>query len=146
MGGLVARSAINQWVENAGSQRFVKLDAFVTISTPWGGHAAVESGVKNAPVVVPAWNDMAPKSEFIRDLFATKLPEECRFHLLFGFEGGSMLVGGANDGVVAVASELAPVAQEEAVKIYGFPASHMGILDSKAASERLNEILADVHD
>ena len=143
MGGLVARSMIDQWVKNTGAQRVVKLDLFVTLSTPWGGHAAAESGVEHAPVVVPAWNDMAPGSEFLRGLFATKLPEECRYYLLFGFEGGSMLLDGVNDGVVAVASELAPVAQEEAVKIYGFPESHMGILRSKDASERLNRILAE---
>jgi hypothetical protein len=144
MGGLVARSAINQWVDAVGDERAVKLEAFITLSTPWAGHAAAAEGVAHAPEVVPAWYDMAPGSDFIHGLFKTELPPECRYYLLFGFEGHSTLVGGVNDGVVAVSSELAPEAQEQSVKVYGFPESHMGILQSKDASDRLNSILADV--
>lgn len=144
MGGLVARSAINQWVESVGDERAVKLEAFITLSTPWAGHAAAAAGVEHAPEVVPAWYDMAPGSDFLDGLFKTKLPSECRYYLLFGFEGHSALVGGVNDGVVAVSSELAPAAQEQAVRMYGFPESHMGILQSKDASDRLNLILAEL--
>lgn len=143
MGGLVARSLINQWVVNVGDARVVNLDAFVSISTPWGGHAAAAAGVEHAPEVVPSWYDMKPGSEFLRNLFTTKLPPECSYQLLFGYEGRSALIGGANDGTVAVSSELALEAQEQAVKVYGFPESHAGILNSPEVSARLNRILAE---
>jgi hypothetical protein len=144
MGGLVSRSLINQWVESVGERRAVTLDAFITISTPWGGHAAAAAGVEHAPEVVPSWYDMGPGSDFLKGVFKTNLPPECRYYLLFGYEGGSALVGGVNDGVVAVSSELAAEAQEQAAKVYGFPESHVSILRSKDVADRLNRILAEV--
>lgn len=144
MGGLVSRSAINQWIASVGDARATKLDAFVTISTPWGGHAAAAEGVEHAPEVVPAWDDMAPGSEFLEGIFATQLPPECRYYLFFSYEGHSALVGGVNDGVVAVSSELVLAAQEQAVKVYGFPESHTSILRSEDVSARLNRVLADL--
>jgi pimeloyl-ACP methyl ester carboxylesterase len=147
MGGLVSRSAINQWMESVGAQRAVKLDAFITISTPWGGHAGAAMGVEHAPTeipLVPSWYDLTPGSDFLKGLFKTTLPPECRYYLFFSYEGHSALVGGTNDGTVAVSSELMLEAQEQAVKMYGFPENHDSILLSKDVSERLNSILADV--
>ena len=43
MGGLVARAAIDEAVRNEGSNFIPK---FVSISTPWGGHAAASAGIR----------------------------------------------------------------------------------------------------
>lgn len=148
MGGLASRSMINQWVENSGDKRTVQLDAYITMSTPWGGHASAASGVERAPEVIPVWYDLAPGSNFIASLFKTNLPPETRYYLFFSYEGGSAMqasmTGGANDGVVAVSSELRFEAQESAVRMWGIPESHDGILQSKATSDHINRILADI--
>ena len=75
MGGLVSRSAINQWRQSLGSDQPGALKVFLTISTPWQGHAAAAAGVDYAPAVVPSWYDMDPHSDFLRGIFATKLPQ-----------------------------------------------------------------------
>ena len=59
--------------------------------------------------------------------------------MLFGFHGGD-----SSDGVVALASQLRPEAQEEARSLRGFDATHTGILASPAAAARLGEILAEL--
>jgi len=59
--------------------------------------------------------------------------------MLFGVKGGC-----SSDGVVAIASQLRPEAQEEAVSLRGFDETHTGILDSAAAAAHLNAILAAV--
>jgi pimeloyl-ACP methyl ester carboxylesterase len=143
MGGLVVRSAINQAMESAGKRR-AALDAFVTISTPWGGHRAAELGVEYAPAVVPAWRDMQPGSPFLEGILRTTLPPECRYYLLFSYGGGSSLIRGTNDGVVTLVSELAPAAQEQAVKVYGLPEGHVSILRSDNTARTLNQILAAI--
>ena len=59
--------------------------------------------------------------------------------MLFGFHGDS------GDGVVAIASQLRPEAQEEARSLRGFDATHVGILEDAAAISRVNEILSTLH-
>src|SRR6185369_8572966 len=76
MGGLVTRAAVNHVFEDPNAKRLVRIEALVTISTPWGGHAAAEGGM-NAPVVVPSWKDMVPGSKFLTALTAADLPPEC---------------------------------------------------------------------
>ena len=142
MGGLVSRSAINQWMQVVGDDRKGALKAFVTMSTPWQGHAAAAAGVEYAPAVIPSWYDMDPQSDFLRVIFATKLPAECRYSLFFSYEGGKALMRGANDGVVTLASQLVPAAQEEAVQVRGFPEDHDSILQSDDVAEALNRVLA----
>ncbi len=142
MGGLVARSSINQWMQSISGDRRGELKAFVTLSTPWQGHRAAAAGVEYAPTVVPAWYDIDPQSDFLREIFATKLPAECRYHLFFSYEGGAALMRGANDGVVTLASQLAPAAQQQATRVWGFPENHDSILQSDDVVAALNEILA----
>jgi pimeloyl-ACP methyl ester carboxylesterase len=144
MGGLVSRSAINQWRQAVGDDQRAVLKVFVTISTPWRGHAAAAAGVNYAPTVVPSWYDMDPHSDFLRGIFATKLPAECRYFLFFSYEGGSALLRGTNDGVVTLMSQLAPAAQEEAVQVRGFAEGHDSILESDAVADALNRALASV--
>lgn len=142
MGGLVSRAFVNEVAESDDELELIK--AFVTISTPWQGHAASSMGVKHAPAVVPSWLDMVPGSPFQQKLFKQTLPDYLKYYLLFSYKGGnSRMAGGASDGAVAVESQLDRQQQKQAVKVYGFNESHVGILSSKEVSETLNAILAE---
>ena len=147
MGGLVSRAFILQHYDDT-SKEYIPL--FVSISTPWAGHKAAESGVKHAPAVVRSWYDVAPNSAFLKEIFYTDaetrehprpLPEHAAQHLLFGFKRDTMLPGVSGDGVITLASQLRPEAQEDADHIYGFDHTHTGILQSPEVSELLNVIL-----
>jgi hypothetical protein len=144
MGGLVSRGFLLRYQESGGGAATPLL---VTLATPWGGHRGAELGVRTAPVVVKVWIDMAPGSEYQRALYykdpATqrRLPQNTPHHLLFTFKQGSATFGEANDGVVAVASQLSREAQRDAARLYGFNETHMGVLQSEEVSALLNELL-----
>jgi pimeloyl-ACP methyl ester carboxylesterase len=140
MGGLVSRAAINTLAVNGDGDL---LALFVTLSTPWNGHPGAARGVETSPVVMPAWPDLVPDSPFLLGLYETPLPAGCPYHLLFSFNGHSLLIREPNDGVVPVASELAMRAQNAAARIYGFDESHVGILNSAEVSRTVNALLAD---
>jgi pimeloyl-ACP methyl ester carboxylesterase len=141
MGGLIARAALDEFRE-ADLADVVPL--FVSLSTPWGGHAAAAVGVQRSPVVLPAWRDIKPGSAFLRRLMETPLSDEVEFHLFFGFEGHRAFkgIGGTNDGVVAMASQLASEAQRDADTMRGFPADHTDILRRQDVAKALNAVLA----
>jgi pimeloyl-ACP methyl ester carboxylesterase len=141
MGGLVTRAAINYAVETARTGRVVRLPAFISISSPWNGHAAAAEGVKYAPVVAPSWEDMAPGSPFLVALPKTALPPECEYSLFFSYRGRRKFSGEANDGAVAVSSELSMPIQLQAVHVMGFNESHRSILESPEVARQLNVIL-----
>jgi len=135
MGGLVARGALLELAEREDAS-FISL--FVSFSTPWAGHAAAAEGLDSAPQAVPSWVDLAPGSIYLKRL---ERPLPMPFHLFFGVgERGSRLDAN-NDGVVAVASELAPFAQRQAVRLWGFDAGHMGILRSAEAFADFSRLL-----
>jgi hypothetical protein len=138
MGGLVSRAAINRMVANGDGDM---LALFVSLSTPWRGHPAAAWGASKAPVVMPMWTDVAPGSAFLDGIFRTSLPSGCPYYLLFSYEGHSLLIDEPNDGVVPLSSELALPAQQAARKVYGFPKSHVGILDAADVSQTLNSLL-----
>lgn len=144
MGGLVARAAINQWMADL-APRPGKLARFITLATPWNGHPSAVYGAR-APVVMPAWPDLVPDSDFLRDLFTHPLPPECEYRLLFTYGGGSSLYRQANDGTVTVASELVPSAQHEAKQIYGCDCGHVAILEDDAAAKIVLDALASIPD
>lgn len=143
MGGLVARAILNDVVNVGDAPRLVEVPAFVSISTPWIGHAAAAGGVSRAPVVAPSWEDMAPGSPFLVGLPQTPLPPECDFTLLFSYGGGSGMGGEANDGSVTLASELWLPIQRDADRVMGFDESHTSILRSPDVSALLNTMLAE---
>jgi pimeloyl-ACP methyl ester carboxylesterase len=125
MGGLVSRSAL---IEKDLQNRAVKL--FISISTPWGGEQRAKTGVENSPAVIPSWKDMEPDSDFIRSVFATKIPDTMRYYLLFGHKGGGSLFRQNNDNTVTLESMLDPRAQADALKVMGFNEDHISILNS----------------
>jgi pimeloyl-ACP methyl ester carboxylesterase len=140
MGGLVARAFIN---EDAGA---VGVDLFVSLSTPWQGHRGAQLGVDQAPVVAPSWYDMAPGSPFLEGVLVPALPEGTEYDLLFSYGGRSWLNGVANDEAVTVASQLELRAQLAASKVYGFDATHRGILRSPEAAALVNGFLSTLEE
>jgi pimeloyl-ACP methyl ester carboxylesterase len=147
MGGLVSRGFL---LRNQTAQTRAHVPLYITIATPWGGHKAAESGIKYSPAVVRVWNDMVPGSAYIKGLFFEErngqqahrpLPTGLDHHLLFDFKQSGMGMGEANDGVVTVSSQLFAGAQTDAVRLYGFDETHMGVLDSKEVSQLVNRLL-----
>lgn len=136
MGGLVSRAAL---IEPDRHNQTVKL--FISISTPWGGEPRATTGVKFSPAVIPSWKDMEPDSEFIRDIFARKLPDTMRYYLLFSHKGGGSSLRPNNDNTVLLESMLDPRAQQEALKVIGFNEDHTSILNSAEVIAQYNSIM-----
>src|SRR5262249_8365424 len=57
MGGLVGRAFINDTLRDRGGGIADTVRLFVTLSTPWQGHAKAALGVQQAPTVAPSWYD-----------------------------------------------------------------------------------------
>lgn len=136
MGGLVARGFLLR--HRAASA--VEVPLFVSISTPWSGHAAAELGIEYAPVVLDVWHDMAPRSEYLASLFAAQ-PIDTTHHLVFTFAPKNRSVGEPSDGVVTVTSQLRPEAQAEAARLHGIAATHDGVLQNVETVQLLNRLL-----
>jgi hypothetical protein len=145
MGGLVARGFVLRMTDADPTA----IPLFVSISSPWNGHWGAELGVEQAPAVVRSWEDMAPGSKFLDGIFYTgpralhvrrRLPATVAYHLLFGFRRSGMR-SESSDGTIDVSSQLRQEAQEEAVQVHGFDATHMGILVDPDAATLLNDIL-----
>ena len=144
MGGLVTRAALNYVMTNASAGRELDVPLFVSISSPWNGHSGAALGVEYAPVVAPMWQDMNPDSEFLRSLPATPLPPETEYDLFFGYRSDGGRSSQASDGTVTLSSMLAMPIQEQATHVLGFDETHVSILSSPQAAERLNALLARI--
>jgi len=139
MGGMVARSFVVKNVEED-HQTYIK--KLVTISTPWGGHEAAEMGVKHSPQVVPSWRDMAAGSSFQKKLYAHQLHGKVQHFLIYGNEGKkSLLIPGANDGTVSVASETYAPVFEHATRTLKVHATHTSILSKPGVIRAVEEFL-----
>ena len=139
MGGMIARAAINIVVQKGRAHEFPLL--LLTLSTPWGGHQAAQTGLDYSPIgMVPSWIDLAPESPFQRKLFETHLPPMFHHYLLFSYKGRRGALSTENDdGAVSLASQLHPKAQHSAEKIMGFNEDHTSILSSEDVIFQLNE-------
>ena len=93
-----------------------------------------------APVVAPVWLDMQPGSPYLTSLFATPLPPKLPHNLMFTFhhEGRGDT---SSDGTIDVSSQLRPEAQQQASTLRGYDETHMGVLNSEAVTQRLQELL-----
>lgn len=139
MGGLVTRGFVLRHAETSTSSR---IPLYFTVSTPWGGHKAAESGVNASPIVVDVWRDMVPGSPYQQSVFAKPLPAELQHHMAFTFQRKSSSFGESDDQGVTVASQLMVPAQTNAVRMYGFDDTHVGVLRNPELSRLLNELLA----
>jgi len=149
MGGLVSRGFL---LRNQTETRRLEIPLFISISTPWGGIKSAESGVKHAPTVVHVWYDIVPDSGYLRSIYYLdpeqktrhrNLPTGTTHHLLFGFHRNSRTLGESDDHEVSVASQLHPNAQREAVRLYGFDATHEGILEKPEVAGLLNRLFTE---
>ena len=98
-------------------------------------------GLKYAPAIIPVWNDVVPESEFLKQLFLQPFPATIPHYLLFSFKGNSRFAGGNSDGVVSIASQLRPEAQNNAVLVRGFDENHTSILKNREVSLLLSRII-----
>lgn len=139
MGGLVSGAAIHDVTKVEGSD-FVR--HFVTISTPWGGHAAAKLGIRFLKKPVPSWLDVAPGSDFLKRLHTEPFPAGMRFDMIYGsIEDGPFYLKGENDGVVTVASETDPHITKRASSITHYPYGHVDILNKPDTLAKLHAIL-----
>lgn len=149
MGGLVSRGFL---LRNQTGNRRADIPLFISISTPWGGVPFAAEGVKRAPTAVRVWFDISPGSAYLNDIFYAdpdrqtrhrSLPPGTVHHLLFGFRRDSRSFGESDDRSVSVASQLYPGAQQDARRLYGFDATHEGILETPEVSALVNRLLAE---
>ncbi|WP_432722100.1 hypothetical protein R0381_001879 [Jeongeupia wiesaeckerbachi] len=138
VGGLVSRRAIQRMARSDAKQPVMLL---VTLSTPWGGDALAQLGASRSPVAIPSWQDIAPDSDFLRDLWAHRLPGSLQHQLFFGYRGSSLLVQGNSDGTIALTSQLAMPAQQQAARVQGFDETHDSILSSKVVIDAVDAAL-----
>jgi pimeloyl-ACP methyl ester carboxylesterase len=135
MGGLVARSFVMKHTR-AGHSGAVTL--FVTINSPMLGLASAATGVDLSPVVIPSWRDVARGSDFIERLYAQPWPAAIPYHLVFSYDSGE-----DGDGIVKLSSQIPVRLQDEGARLYGFKATHAGILGKAEFLRRFEKILGD---
>ena len=142
MGGLIVREALNKYDERLAEN---KVELFVTIATPFGGHPAAASGEKHGLIVLPAWRDVNPESRFIGELYRKPLPKSLNHQLIYAYQNPDILkISENSDGVVPLSSQLHPVAQKQSQGQFGFNNSHTSILEDEEmiayALDRIGEV------
>lgn len=127
MGGLVVREALNKYDNRSGENR---VELFISIATPFGGHPAAVTGEEHGLIVLPAWRDVNPSSRFIRRLYRKPLHDYVDHHLIYAFQNPDVVKLSENsDGVVPLSSQLHPAAQIQSSEQFGFNSSHTAILE-----------------
>ena len=139
MGGLVVREAFNLY---KGNEEEVKVRQFVSLASPFGGLASAQTGVDQAPLVLPAWRSLTPKGIFVRNLFRHQLPANTEHHLLYAY----LNTGDRNDtdGVVPVHSQIPESATAAVYAQYGFRTGHSQILQDTIAIDSLLGLISRV--
>lgn len=139
MGGLVAQAAINKLCLG-GTPEYLKM--YISFSTPYGGVGAAKAGVKHAPVVVPSWKDVAEGSDFLDRIYRQECRPEVPSYLFFGYRDDSLVKSSdSSDGVISLKSQLDPRKQFTVQRVYGFDATHVGILNYEESIRIFNQTL-----
>ena len=139
MGGLVSKGMIYQ----ASPDIREHLRLFISIASPFGGHAAAASGTKWAPVVAPVWWAMAPNSSYLQAIDSLDFSNGPRHHLFYTYSherGGERQ---EDDTVVSVESQLIESARANALAIYPMADSHVGVMKNECTLRMVPAILAD---
>jgi len=134
MGGLVVRQAINHY---RGKDKESRIKVFISIASPFGGHADAARGIEKAPLVIPSWRDLDPSGEFIDQLFQKPPPSFVAHHFALAKLDGDA----ADDGVVSFASQSKPEALSQAASVETFFNGHAAILQDPSLSRWLSDIL-----
>jgi len=139
MGGLVVREALNLY---EGDEKEIPVKLFISMASPFGGISSAQSGVDNAPLVIPVWRNLTPKGGFIKNLFRNPLPSSVEHHLIYAYRNSGD--EDDSDGIVPVRSQL-PMAVEEGLSgRYGFKAGHAEILKEQDAIDVLISLISQV--
>lgn len=133
MGGLVARSFVKKYT---GVEQEADIGLFATINSPMMGMDSANSGVRYSPIIIPSWRDVASGSAFINGLMQWDLPQDIPYYLFFSYESGD-----GDDGVVSLESQIPSKLQQEATRVFGFNASHAGVLSKTDFIEQFNQVL-----
>lgn len=142
MGGLIVREAMNNYENNSAEN---KVELFVTIATPFGGHPAAATGEKHGLIVLPAWRDVNPDSTFIKDLYRKPLPEFVNHQLVYAYHNpGTLKLSENSDGVVPLSSQLHPMVQKQSDEQFGFNSSHTTILENEEMITHILERMDNV--
>ncbi len=143
MGGLVVREALNKYGGNSDENR---VELFISIATPFGGHPAAATGEEHGLIVLPAWRDVNPNSRFIQRLYRKPLPDYVNHHLIYGYQNpGVVKLSENSDGVVPLSSQLHPTAQEQSSDQFGFNSSHTAILEDDESISYILDRLSGVN-
>ena len=110
----------------------------MTINSPMQGMASAEWGLSVGFLIIPSWRDVASNSTFIQDLHAWSWPKDVPYYLAFSYKTGK-----SEDGVVTLQSQIPQNLQFEATKLYGFNASHGGVLSDGEFLARFKDIMSD---
>lgn len=141
MGGLVVRRALN--ILSQSNARIPSI-TYISLCSPYGGNEEADEGLKNAPVTIECWKELASKSDFIKKLNNDQLDKNIRFHLIFGFKMENSATE-SSDGTIVLKSQLHYPAQKIASTFTGFNETHRSILSSNNVIETINSILNNKH-
>jgi len=137
MGGLVSKGMLNL-ADDATRQR---LRLFISIASPFGGHASAQIGTKWSPIVAPVWWAMVPGSQYLQGIDQLDLSDGPKHHLIFTYSHEADGKSEGDDGVVTVKSQLTESAQRNATAIYGVADSHTGVVNNPCTTALLTAIL-----
>ena len=139
MGGLVVKGMLDQ-SDVIGSLPAWKV--FVAISSPWAGIPAAAYG-ERLPVHPASWDDLAPRSNFMRNLSSTPVPSGLGFYMFFGARSDRSLLTafGNNDGRLTVNAMMDTPLSREARDVFGFYEDHVSILSAPRVLDRLETVL-----
>ncbi|ABV89050.1 PGAP1 family protein [Shewanella pealeana ATCC 700345] len=145
MGGLVTQAYLDLCRNQLGCD---DIASFTSISTPFGGVESAQSGVDYAPVVMPAWRNLAPESDFIATLFTDKFADKHAgdndsnrpaHQLVFGYKVSGIINKKSSDGVISLDSQLRDKAQQQAERVYGLNEDHVSILSNDNLANALHQ-------
>jgi len=142
MGGLIVREALIKYQDKASEN---KVDLFVSIASPLGGHPSAALGENHGLIVLPSWKNLNPNSPFINKLYRKPLPKNVNHQLFYAYKNANTLKLGENsDGVVPLSSQLHPAAQQQSSEQFGFNSTHTDILENEEMITHLLKNMANV--
>ena len=142
MGGLVSKGMILQ--SSAELRQSMRL--FISIATPYGGHAGAQAGLDWSPNVARVWCAMAPDSAYLKKigkLDLRDLSKGPRHHLIYTYSHERDGTREDDDGVVSVDSQLTKSAKDNATARYGIADNHVGAVSNPCTFELVKAILQD---
>jgi len=142
MGGLVVREALNKY---QGTDNENRVDLFITIATPFGGHPDAALGEASGPLVLPSWRNLNPDGPFIKRLYRKPLPSYVSHHLLYAYGNPETLkIGENSDGVVPLSSQLHAMAQHQATEQFGLNTNHTDVLKDEDTIQYIVQSISEV--